>query len=474
MITLRTLHRTQKNQSVHFVRQAFQFRRWIATLSFTVVFFTTWSLELSAAIRHKLPEVYDDFQGLELALRLVQDGQVNWSKEVLRAEEHAGRVPRQGSALAHRVRGLLAEDSGDLTRAEAELSVALSLNNEDEVRVELARVQLDRGTPERAHLTLKQVAKPHLVIWATPEGTGLRLRSARGSGRHNELNADVARLAAELTNAKLVGGLRTSSGNSPNKKSQDAELRWMSPASLRELVGFALDLQLRQKAKEIAIAALKRMPTSPSSIRSTAATELAEQFRQAQAVGEAEQILEAALLLNDPGLQLAAQEDVLAQRAKLAFQKGEAFTAAEFYRKLSGISPVYAHPASELSRLANWSVQSQQFAVLIPSAKDRWRQQATLALAQGQVAQLAAMSESFDRLFLPNVSTEDETWLYAVAYARLQIGDWRRVGESSPRTWLSRIRRSDLIEKSTQLRQAVDDCRSAGSKTCLFEFKTQL
>jgi hypothetical protein len=429
--------------------------------------------ESQSAIRQQLPEVYDDYQGLELALRLIQDGQVKWSKEVFTTEERAGRAPRQGSALAHRVRGLLAEESGDLTQAEVELAEAMRLSNQDEIKIELARVQLDRGTPERAHLTLNGIAKPDVMLWAKPEGTRLRLRSARDAGRHNELISEVSRLTADLRKATVSKSPRPESAGRPG-----ARIPWMSPASLRELIGFALDLQLRQQAKEVAILSLQQLPTSPSSIRSTTATELAEQFRKALAVNEAEQILEAALLLvdSDQSLtqQLATSEDVLTQRAKLAFQKGEAFTSAEFYRKLSSVSPVYAHPASELSRLANWSVQAQQFAMLIPSGKDRWRQQATLALAQGQVAQLAAMSESFDRLFLPNASAEDESWLYAVAYARLQMGDWRRVGESSPRNWLSRIRRGDLIEKSTQLRQAVDDCRSVSSKTCLFEFKTQL
>jgi hypothetical protein len=423
--------------------------------------------EAQSAIRQQLPESYDDFQGLELALRLAQDGQVKWSKEVLLTEERAGRAPLRGSALAHRIRGLLAEEAGELVQAETELNQALQLTHQDDVRLELARVQLDRGTALQAHFTLAKVINPLQKLWSNPEGARLRLRAARDSRRHQDLLKDVDQLTRELASSANRGrvGLQASSSS---------DLAWMSPASLRELIGFALDLELRQQAMQLAISALQRLPATPGSIRSTAATEFAELFRKVSAVPEAEQILEAGLLLGEVEAQPFPQEDVLALRAKLAFQKGEAFTAAEFYRMLSRISPVYAHPASELSRLASWSVQAQDLAIQIPASKDRWRQQATLALADGQVAQLAAMSESFDRLFLPNLSSEDETWLYAVAYARLQMGEWRRTGESSPRQWLSRIRRGDLVEKSTQLRQAVDDCRSVLAKPCLFEFKTQL
>lgn len=395
----------------------------------TLLWLFVFSTSVSQAIpRSEIPEIYDDLDGSELALRLVLDGKIALAQRV-----HADLPSDQGpSATLARVRGLLAEEAGDLRVADRELALAaMRLSSVGRVSEELSveRSRVASGLQKWSECV--RLLTPSVAIKKAETAiTYIRCLAAAGE-KQSAFDVSAQAVRAHPQNVALI----------------------------RERIAILVTLDLVQTAAREARLAVQQM--AKASDTATLAFELYDLIlprdpRSAQA------LLELAVLR-------FGDHEVRAKRAQHLFRQHQALMSATEFAALAPSHPQYYLPASELSRLTGRDVEGARLAMMIPDARDRFRQRATFDLASGRIPIVGTLAASFDRTFPGRLDSQDEDWAYAIAYSRLRTGAWREQGPLSPAGLLSRIRRSDLLEKSVQLRSRIGDCASQGATRCSFE-----
>lgn len=398
-------------------------------MRFTLLCFIVLIASVSRAIpRSEIPEMYDEFDGAELALRLVLDGKTTLAQRV------QADVPKDQivSATFARVRGLIAEEAGDLLTAERELEVAARRLQatgrvNDELSIERSRIAAGlQKWGDCVHFLSPSLAirKVETVI------TYLRCLGATGE---NQKAFDFSTQAAAVYPRSI--------------------------AVVRERIATFVRFGLVQAA-----VAEARMAVQQATRASDATTLVFELYELI--VTNAPQ--SAQLLLEQTALRFD-DDEVRAKLAQHLFRQNQTLMSATEFATLAHSHPQYFLPASELSRLAGRDVQGAQLAMMIPDARDRFRQKATFDLARGRIPIIGTLAASFDRTFPGHLNSQDEDWAYAIAYSKLRGGAWRDQGPLSPTGLLSRVRRADLLEKSVQLRARIADCVSQAASRCSFE-----
>lgn len=388
----------------------------VASLLFTSV--------ANAGIRKEIPESYDDFQGIELALRLALDGRHRLAQKVIEAEN-----PKESSALLLRVQGLLAEEAGDLRLAQKKMAQALEESTSPAQWIELGRVQVALEAWPSAS---KSFDKAGSEVLRSSEVALLALKAYRRAGQW-------------ILGWNLLQGLKSSGGLE-------------SAAVLTEALLLLRQMGLSIEAKDLI---LSRWAQNPQRVSSEAVA-LSEVFGAGSR--EAAEVLEAANLLpRDPN----STAEISAQLGRVLFSQGQTLSSAMVFQRLVAGDLSQAHPTSELFRLAGWRKESEQWAVLIPESQSRWVQQATLAVEAQRSPVMAALADSFDRRLATSASLSEQDWLYAIAFSKLETEGASGPKERGPLRYLSRITRPDLMDRVLEMRKVYEVCDQSQLPLCL-------
>lgn len=166
-------------------------------------------------------------------------------------------------------------------------------------------------------------------------------------------------------------------------------------------------------------------------------------LRQAGQLDEAAEILEQIRLTAPDNITLARvlAHTYLAQEKPLA--------AAHLLREAAVYDPELVGEAAELFRRAGWLMQALTLNSQIIDQTAKLKQRLAILIALKRYEQAAGMHQDLARVGL----IEDEDIRYAVAYAYFKVGDFERSEQQ-----LSRLERSDLFRKATELRRVMSQC----------------
>jgi tetratricopeptide (TPR) repeat protein len=166
-------------------------------------------------------------------------------------------------------------------------------------------------------------------------------------------------------------------------------------------------------------------------------------LRQAGQLDEAAEILER--------VRLTAPENVTLARvlAHTYLAQDKPLAAAHLLRDAAVYDPELVGEAAELFRRAGWLMQALTLNSQIIDQTAKLKQRLAILIALKRYEQAAGMHQDLARVGL----IEDEDIRYAVAYAYFKVGDFDRAEEQ-----LSRLERSDLFRKATELRRVMSQC----------------
>ncbi|MBN8541457.1 MAG: hypothetical protein J0L82_13780 [Deltaproteobacteria bacterium] len=411
----------------------------------------------SAFVRSEIPDSYDDYEGIDLAVKLAEDGKFKLADRVLKSTTNEKKdSDLRSQANRERVLGLLLEESAkgksDLKNASVHFENAIRMFGSpvfyfDQQRVDLAR--MDYSSCVESVRGLKSRFPSEL-----PNATPTRIRTA----------VKCFRLVAEQSARKDGQILRSEALALLDRAVKQNPTLLLNPVIASERVEVLADLGFRYVSAELAIETMKGMSNAGQKGISNFGLDIVDRLKLESgflARHFAEKILQAALVYSPSG----EQEDVLAAMAKLSFSNGQTLASATAFEKLSSYnseskSQVYL-ASIELYRLAGWRSHANQLVQRIEDPKDRLRARVSGFFERDETAKIAAMFPSLDRHLL-----SDEEWVYLGAFARLQSGGWQEDGPNAPVKWLARLKRPENREKAAVLRQLVADCKSNQGPAC--------
>lgn len=409
-------------------------------LFLSVVFSAPWA---SAVVRSDIPDSYDDFEGIELAVKLAEDGKFKLAEKVLAASQSLNNnLDRKSRANRERVLGLLLEESAsgkpDLERASQHFAAALKIVESLEFHIDKQRVDFARED----YASCTESVRRSKAQLSSSSASRIRIASKclRKSKRAPE--------ALDLINLALK--------NQPVLK--------INPVIASEKVEILIDLGFNEVALEVAIATMKSMANVGQLGVSSFALDLVDLLKDRSSFLEtrfSEKVLEAAQVYSAN----EEKEDVVAARAKLSYSKGKSLTSAMSFENLLAHkadqkSQIYV-AAIELYRLSGWRSLASNLVPYIDDPKDRLRARVSGFFERNEMAKVAAVYPSLDRHLL-----DEEEWIYLGAFARLQSGGWEEVGTNAPVRWLAKLKRPENREKAAVLRQLVSDCQTGLNQPC--------
>jgi len=167
------------------------------------------------------------------------------------------------------------------------------------------------------------------------------------------------------------------------------------------------------------------------------------------ALRQAGQLDEAAAILEQ--VRLSAPDNVTVARvlAHTYLGQDKTLAAANLLREAAIHDPELVGEAAELFRRAGWLMQALTLNSQIIDQTAKLKQRLAILIALKRYEQAAGMHQDLARVGL----IEDEDIRYAVAYAYFKVGDFDRAEDQ-----LSRLERSDLFRKATELRRVMSQC----------------
>ncbi len=402
--------------------------------------------------RTEIPDIYDDYDGVDLALKLVLDGRGRLAERVLKDVDNKKlALTLKSQSNLERVLGLLAEESAsgktDLDRAALHFSQALKLFESPELHFDVQRVDLARQSFATCVESVRQVKFEAATV---PQlRTAIRCYRLRASEVKNPRSKNDLLVEAHSVLSTVVSAQPSYRAN-PLIRSEQVEL--------------LLDLGLEEEALELALATMRKMNRGGVKGVSTFALDLSDRTQSGFRTGGSRfraRLLESAryLVAEDE------QEEVLAANAKLAYSEGKSLTSAMAFEQLAGVMKESKSQVQsaviELLRLSGWRSRADSMISKIDDPKERLRARVTGFFERDETGKVAAMFPSLDRHFI-----EDDDWIYLGAFARLQSGGWIENGPDSPVRWLAKLKGTENREKSATLRQFVDICRTRPDLPC--------
>lgn len=406
----------------------------------------------SGFVRSEIPEIYDDYEGVELAVKLAVDGKLKLAEKVLNATDaRKSKNDAISKSNRERVLGLLLEEiatgKGDLEKASGHFSSAIKLFNSPEIFYDQQRVDFARQDYSSCVNSVRKLRAQHPLQLAN--ATASRIRTAVKCFRNSaEQSTGTERRLLRIEALSLV---EFAVKNQPQLK--------LHPVIASERVELVSDLGFNQAAADEAISILKGMAAAGQTGISSFALDLVERVKLEPGYlsrNFSEKILQAAQIYSPAN----EQEDIMAAKAKQAFAFGRPLASAMAFEQLAKFksasnSQVYL-AAIELYRLAGWRSHANDLVQLVADPKDRLRARISGFFERDETAKIAAMFPSLDRHLL-----DEEEWIYLGAFARLQSGGWREEGPNAPVKWLTRLKRPENRDKASILRQLVADCQSS-------------
>jgi tetratricopeptide (TPR) repeat protein len=159
--------------------------------------------------------------------------------------------------------------------------------------------------------------------------------------------------------------------------------------------------------------------------------------------------LERATHLLEKAALLYGDRRVTMQLAHVWSERGKPLVAGELLQRASLEQPALVADAAEMFRKAGALERALYMNAQVEDQKKKFRQRVAILTDRQDFEAVAAMEDRLERLGL----LQDQSVLYAVAYARFQVQDY----EETERL-LKRITDPELFEAATQLRQAMAYC----------------
>lgn len=172
----------------------------------------------------------------------------------------------------------------------------------------------------------------------------------------------------------------------------------------------------------------------------------------AEALRRARQPLNAIELLEQALLRHPDAQSLRVQLAAAYLDAERPLTAAEVIRPLAWQDPNIALAAAELYRQGGALDRSQRMNARVVDQKQKLRQRLALLVEAEDYEQAAALLPRVTRLGL----REDESVVYALAYAAYQIRDFE-----ASEALLAGLKDPDLFAKGVELRRTMEVCREA-------------
>ena len=175
----------------------------------------------------------------------------------------------------------------------------------------------------------------------------------------------------------------------------------------------------------------------------------------AEALRKGGQVDRALLLLEEAALRYPYEAAIRVQLAATYLQLERPVTAAEVLRPLAWSESERAFQAAELYKKGGSLHRAVRMNERVRDQKQKLRQRMAILIEQEDFEKAAALYPRVARLGL----LEDQTILYAAAYAFFQIKDYDRT-----ELLLSQITDAGLFKKGVELRRAIEVCRQASWK----------
>lgn len=222
-----------------------------------------------------------------------------------------------------------------------------------------------------------------------------------------------------------------------------AEKRFPGFATLREVMGLQIELGLGHEALEKALAWLHTHPALPT------------QYLNLSEIFHTHGYLEFALYMLEAGrVRYPMHADINLALSQLYFQKQMLLASEEGFVRAAASEPKYYYHAAELNRQLGRYERAQYYNAFVSDPKEKLKQKIATYVDTGKFPLIASLDSVIQRSEL----AEDDEIRYALAYSLVRLG---KIDE--PLQYLSSIKRTDLLEKTTVLRKALLDCQEKKS-----------
>lgn len=365
-------------------------------------------LWLAAPLPAQVPDVDEDVDRLSLAALLIGDGNYQRAQSVL-----GGIDPDHEDVDAtryHTLDGLVALNLDELPRA-----------------VSAFRAAVDAGQDEP-------------VVW-------LYLAQAHfGQQQYAETLASLDRAGAQATDIPSVYVMRAQA----HWELDEHEAAWQVLAAgrtrfpdragdfARRQVFFLVERGLYQEAVEQGRRFLDNAVAAPQD-----ALAIGNALRESGQYEQALHILEAARLQAPGNVNLAK----LLAHTYLA--RDQLLPAADVLRDAAVYDPALLPEAAELYRRAGWPIEALTLNAQVIDQHKKLKQRMAIFIELNRFDQAASMQDALYRVGL----LEDEDIRYALAYALFKTGAYE-----AAESHLTRLTRTDLFRKATELRRAMEQC----------------
>lgn len=345
---------------------------------------------------------------LALASLLIGDGNYQRARAVLGNVDPAGEGV--DAVRYHTLVGLVALNLGERPRAVSAFRAAIDAGQTEPV-IWLYLAQ--------AHFGLKQYAETLAALDAAgPEATDIPSVYLMRAQAHWELN--------EINNAWDV--LSAGRAKFPDRAGDFA----------RRQVFFLVEQGLYQEAASQGQAYLANTQAG-----SEDAVAIGNALRETGQYDQALRILEGARLKDPVNVKLAK---VLAHTY---LGRDMLLPAADVLRDAAVHDPELLSEAAELYRRSGWLMQALTLNARVLDQSKKLKQRMAIFIELNRFDQAAGMQDALTRVGL----LDEEDIRYALAYALFKTGEYERA-----ETHLSKLTRTDLFRKATELRRAMEQC----------------
>ncbi len=178
-----------------------------------------------------------------------------------------------------------------------------------------------------------------------------------------------------------------------------------------------------------------------------------DQIALAQALRKGGQVQECIWMLEEALLEHPTNVEIRRELAAAYNQAGHNFISAEVLRPIAWLDPEWARQSAELYNRANKLEQAVIMNARVVDQKAKIRQRLAVLLKQEKFEEAAALDQRMVRLGL----LDDESLLYALAYAQYRVSNYERSEQL-----LQRITDPELFRKAVALRESIEECRQEG------------
>lgn len=349
----------------------------------------------------------DEVNHLELAALMLRDGNLDRAKNALQQvdqQDEAFDAPR-----FHTIRGMIFLRAQEPRQARAAFEDAIAAGQTDSVVfVYLAQVNYDL---ENYQGVIDALDRAGAAVERVPSVYHMRAQA-------HWLLEQPARALAVLDQADRIF---------PSESS-----------FMRRKIFYLIDLGLYQEAATLGKAYLREIDGDAE-----------DYIAIGNALRQSGQLTEALEFLESAKLRFPGNTTVAKVLGHAYIDRGDLNAAADIIYEASKREPALASEAVELYRRAGQTYRALTLNTQLADQEQKLKQRLALLLELNQFAQAAAMEDALRR----NGLLENEDILYALAYAVFKTGDY-----PAAERHLTRITRSDLFRKATELRKAMEDC----------------